>query len=161
MVSKNSEFCCYTENKFNMTTKQNRTSNGWNVSLWIAQILLAALFLMVGYIKSFTPIPELVKIIPFAGEMPGLVRFIGISELAGGLGLLLPSVLRIWPRLTIVAAAALVVVMALAVAFHAMRGESIAISSMVLIIAAYIIWGRIYKAPIKPRTFSKQSIVNS
>ncbi len=139
-----------------MTTKPTKTSKVWNISLWIAQLILAGMFLMAGYLKSFLPIPELSQIIPMAGEMPGLTRFIGVSELAGGLGLLLPAGLRILPRLTIVAAYALGVVMVLALLFHIQRGEyaSIGINVVLGVIAFFIGWGRTSKAPIRERGFA-------
>ena len=82
-----------------MTTKLVTRSKAWHISLWILQILLAGMFLMVGYMKTFTPIDELSKTVAIAGELPALIRFIGISELAAGLGLLLPAGLRILPLL--------------------------------------------------------------
>jgi hypothetical protein len=54
---------------------------------------------------------------------PALVRFIGVSELAGALGLIMPAITRIKPRLTPLAAAGLVLVMIFAAAFHILRGE--------------------------------------
>src|SRR5690606_21188374 len=106
-----------------MATKPTKSSKLWNVFLWIGQLILAGMFLMAGYMKTFVPIPELSQVIPMAGEMPGLTRFIGVSELAGGIGLLLPAALRILPQLTIAAAYALGVVMVLAILFHIQRGE--------------------------------------
>lgn len=137
-----------------MTTKHKTKSGGWNVALWISQILLAAMFLMVGFMKTFTPIPELSQTIPMAAEMPGFTRFIGVAELAGGLGLILPSALRILPQLTIIAAYALAVVMVLALLFHLWRGESQAIPTNVVLglIAGFIGWGRSSKAPVNPRS---------
>lgn len=136
-----------------MTTKHKTRSRVLNASLWIAQILLAAMFLMVGFMKSFVPIPELSKTIPMAAEMPGLTRFIGVAELAGGLGLVLPAALRLLPQLTVVAAYALAFVMVLALLFHLWRGESQAIGTNIVLglVAGFIGWGRSRKAPIAPR----------
>lgn len=145
-----------------MTTKHVKRSKTWHVILWIAQVLLAGMFLMVGFMKTATPISELSKMIPMAAEMPALIRFIGVSELAGGLGLLLPAGLRIWPQLTIVAAAALAFVMALAMIFHIVRGEFSAIGSNIFlgIVAGLIAWGRVHKAPIAARSTEKHSVAD-
>src|SRR5687768_13102625 len=116
-----------------MTTKHVKRSKAWHISLWIVQILLAGMFLMVGFMKTATQIDELSKTVPLAAEMPWLIRFVGISELAAGLGLLLPAALRILPRLTVLAAAALSLVMVLALLFHVMRGEYSAIGTNILL----------------------------
>ncbi|HEY0652267.1 MAG TPA: DoxX family protein [Chryseosolibacter sp.] len=143
-----------------MTAKQDKNSKGWNISLWVAQILLAIMFLQVGFMKTFVPIAELSKMVPLAAEMPGLIRFIGVSELAGGLGLLLPSALRIWPKGSVWAALALGFVMVLAAGFHASKNESVIINLVLLAVAAFIAWGRTYIAPIQPRA-THQSVVNN
>ena len=115
---------------------------------------------MAGFFKTAIPLSELSKIIPVAAEMPVLIRFIGISELAGGLGLLLPAALRIWPRLTGLAAAALALVMVLAVIFHIARGEAPAIGTNIVLglLAAFVAWGRLYKAPIATRSRRAHSV---
>ena len=65
-----------------------------NVALWIIQVLLAALFVFSGGMKLVLPIEKMQD--PVA--LPGLfLRFIGVCELLGGLGLILPSLLRIRP----------------------------------------------------------------
>ncbi len=72
-----------------------------NIALWIVQALLAALFLFAGGVKLITPIEEMTKQI----AMPGwFLRFIGVAEVLGALGLILPWLLRIKPVLTPLAA---------------------------------------------------------
>ena len=132
-----------------MTTQKN--NKAINISLWIAQGLLAAMFIMAGAMKATQPIEALAESLPWVTTTPlALVRFIGISELLGGIGLLLPSILRIKPSLTVWAAVGLAVVMVLAAGFHASRGEFSAIgaNAMFMAIAAFIAWGRSKKAPI-------------
>ena len=76
-----------------------------NIALWIAQALLALMFLMAGVMKVFQPIEALAESLPWVTSVSeGLVRFIGTSEFLGGLGLLLPSILRVKPFLTVWAA---------------------------------------------------------
>jgi uncharacterized membrane protein YphA (DoxX/SURF4 family) len=129
-------------------------NTGLHISLWIAQVLLALLFAGAGSAKVMTPLPELAKSLPFTADLPGwLVRFIGISEVAGALGLILPALFRILPRLTALAGLGLTSVMVLATIFHLVRGE---ISDMPMTIAigavaAFIAWGRSAKVPILPR----------
>lgn len=85
-----------------MTIKNNKTLN---IALWVAQALLAAMFLMAGAMKSTQPIEELGKSMPWVNDFSVVfVRFIGISELLGGIGLLLPAFLRIKPFFTPLAA---------------------------------------------------------
>jgi putative oxidoreductase len=132
------------------TTPQN-SSKALNVTLWIAQVLLAGMFIMSGFMKVAQPIEQLSQMLPWASEVSSaLVRFIGISELLGGIGLILPALLRIKPQLTAWAALGLVGVMIFAAIFHASRGEFSAIGMNVVLalIAAFVAWGRFKKAPI-------------
>lgn len=79
-----------------------------NVALWILQALLAALFVFAGGMKLVMPIEEMTKDI----ALPGLfLRFIGVAELLGGLGLVLPGLTGIRTMLTPLAAAGLTVIM--------------------------------------------------
>jgi hypothetical protein len=83
----------------------------------------------------------------------GLVRFIGASELLGGLGLVLPAATRVLPRLTALAGAALAFVMVLAATFHVMRGELGALPINLVLggLSAFVAWGRLKKVPVSPR----------
>ena len=130
-------------------------SKGLNIGLWILQGLLAFAFGMAGIMKLTTPIVELAKQLPWASEVPEmLVRFIGLSEFLGAVGLILPAATRIQPKLTGFAAVGLVVVMLLAGAFHISRGEIQALPASVILggLSAFVAWGRLKKAPIAPRS---------
>ena len=138
----------------NSITNQKSPSKALNITLWIAQVLLAGMFIMSGFMKVAQPIEELAKMLPWASQVPaGLVRFIGLSELLGGLGLILPALLRIKPVLTAWAAVGLATVMLFASIFHASRGEYSAIGMNVVLalIALFIAWGRFKKEPITSR----------
>ena len=137
-----------------METIAYKPSKALNISLWVAQILLAGMFIMAGAMKIFTPIEELGANAPWVKEMPNLVRFIGVSELLGGLGLILPSLLRIKPILTPIAAIGIVFIMILAALYHAKMGEfeSIGFTVVIALLAAFVAWGRFKKAPILPRS---------
>jgi putative oxidoreductase len=106
---------------------------------------------MAGATKLSQPAEVLAQSLPWVTSTPiALVRFIGLSEVLGGLGLILPALLRIKPFLTTWAAIGLAVVMLLAAIFHATRGEfsNIGINVVIMAIAAFIAWGRSSKAPI-------------
>ncbi len=128
-----------------------KSSKVLNISLWVAQGLLAALYLMAGGNKTFQSIEELAKMLPWVTEVPtGLVRFIGVAELLGAVGLLVPSILRIKPILTPYAAIGLAVVQILAAFFHISKGETSVVGAnfLFMAIAIFIAWGRLKKAPI-------------
>ena len=78
-----------------------------------------------------------------------MTTFIGISELLGGLGLLLPAITGMLPWLTPLAAAALALVMLLAAGFHASRKEwsGIAFNTVLLVLAVFVAYGRFFVAP--------------
>ena len=74
----------------------------------------------------------------------GTVRFIGIAELLGGLGLILPAATGIAPILTPIAATGLAVIMVLAAATHIRRKEpsGVAVNAVLFLLAAVVAWGR-------------------
>jgi uncharacterized membrane protein YphA (DoxX/SURF4 family) len=112
-----------------------------NIALWIIQALLAALFLFAGVTKLVLPIEEMTKQIP----MPGLfLRFIGVCEVLGAIGLILPWLLGIRPGLTPLAAAGLVLIMIGATVVTAMTGDIVmALFPLVVgILCAFVAHGR-------------------
>jgi uncharacterized membrane protein len=116
-----------------------------NVFLWILQVALAAMFGMAGVMKSTQPKEKLEPKLPWTADFStGTVRFIGIAELAGALGLILPAATGIAPVLTPLAATGLAIVMILAALTHARRKEpsAIAFNAVLLVVAAVIAWGR-------------------
>ena len=124
-----------------------------SVALWGAQGLLALFFVYAGFSKLFTPAADLAAMIPWTGEYAKLVTITGLVDLAGGLGILLPSLTRIQPRLTVLAALGLVVLQVLAAGFHLSRGEGamVPMNVVVLALAAFVLWGRAKARPIAPR----------
>jgi uncharacterized membrane protein YphA (DoxX/SURF4 family) len=115
-------------------------------ALWIVQALLALLFLFAGVSKFIMPIEEMTKDI----QMPAaFLRFIGVVEILGGLGLILPSLLRIRPGLTPLAAAALVIVMIGATVVSLKISVVTALMPLVVgLLAAFVAYGRWKLAPI-------------
>ena len=135
--------------------QQQQRSKALHITLWIAQVILAAMFLMSGFMKLSQPIDQLSKMLPWAAQVPeALVRFIGVAEVLGAVGLILPSLLRIQPKLTPIAAVGLALIMLFAVVFHISRGETpmIGMNFILIAIAAFIAWGRFKKAPIAPKS---------
>jgi len=127
---------------------------GLNIALWGVQILLGLAFFGAGLMKATTPVEELAANMPWVqGAMGSYVRFIGVSEVLGGLGLVLPAATRIKPGLTVLAALALAVVMVLATVTHVVRGEFDVIAFNLVLggLAAFVAWGRAKKAPIAAR----------
>lgn len=126
-----------------------------HISLWVAQGFLALAFGAAGTFKSTAPIPELLANgMTFVARHPeALVRFIGVSELLGAIGLILPSALRIAPRLSGVAGAALALVMVLAMGEHTMNGEFPALVPNIVLggLSAFVAWGRLVGSPISGR----------
>jgi len=91
-----------------------------NKTLWTIQGLLAALFLFAGGMKLALPIEALAGPVALPGAF---LRFIGVAEVLGGVGLVLPWLLKIRPILTPIAAAALVVIMIGAVVITSIGGS--------------------------------------
>jgi len=130
------------------TANQMRTLN---IILWVAQVILASMFIMAGYMKTTIPIEQLSVSLPWAKDVPAwLVRFIGASELLGALGLIFPSLLRIKPILTPFAALGIIAIMAMAAIFHICRTEfsGVVFTLILSLVAAFIAWGRFKKSPI-------------
>lgn len=134
--------------------EQKKNNKAIHITLWIAQGLLAVMFIMAGFMKATQPVDALAESLVWVTSTPlGLVRFIGVSELLGGIGLLLPAILRIKPFLTIWAALGIGAIMLLAAIFHGSRGEfeAIGFNVFMLAIALFIAWGRSKKAPISAK----------
>jgi len=75
----------------------NQESQVMNIALWIIQGLLAAMYLMAGFMKSFQTAKAKEQLPWATNRTDGFVRFVGISELLGALGLILPLITGILP----------------------------------------------------------------
>jgi uncharacterized membrane protein YphA (DoxX/SURF4 family) len=113
-----------------------------NVALWIVQILLAALFLFAGGVKLVTPIEEMLKQMPL--PLPGwFLRFTGVIEVLGAIGLIVPWLTGIRPGLTPLAAAGLVIVMIGAVIFTILADIAMALMPLAVgLLCAFVAYGR-------------------
>lgn len=133
-----------------METTIASPSRGLRIGLWIAQVLLALAFGAAGGMKLLTPYAKM------AGQMTlseGMVHFIGVSEVLGALGMILPAASRVAPKLTGVAGIGLATVMILAAGYHLQHGEASHLPPVFLLgaLAAFVAWGRLVKAPIAAR----------
>ena len=129
-----------------------------NIVLWIIQVLLALLFLFAGGMKLVIA-PEVLQSMGSPNQivLPGLlVRFIGVCEVLGGLGLILPGLLRLRPGLTPLAAAGLVIIMigATVLSFVSDGMAAALIPFVTGILAAFIAYGRWRLAPHRTRSGS-------
>lgn len=125
-----------------------------NVGLWVAQSALAASFVGGGIWKIATPVDKLAETFPWAGEVsPALLYTTSTFDILGGLGVLLPSLTRIKPRLAVLAALGCVALQGSAIAFHLSRDEAsdVPMNFVFAAVALFIAWGRWNQAPIEPR----------
>jgi uncharacterized membrane protein YphA (DoxX/SURF4 family) len=132
-----------------------------NIALWILQILLAVLYAWHGWLFVAPP-PELVEIMN-AEFAPWFRIFIGVAEWLAAAGLILPSVTRIMPWLTALAAAGLMIVMVSATGLHLFRGEiGSAISAAVLFgLVTFVAYMRWKVKPISPRKTALSNLSSS
>ena len=117
-----------------------------NIVLWIIQILLALLFLFAGGTKLFMSEAALTQMAPPNSIMLPilLLRFIGLCEVLGALGLILPGITRIRRGLTPLAACGLLIIMIGAVVISVMGlGAAAAITPLVAgVLCAVVAYGR-------------------
>lgn len=121
-----------------------------NIALWIVQVALAAMFVLAGMMKAFQ-YERARATLPWVKDVPrGLVTFIGVCELLGGLGLVLPGLTSILPWLTPLAATGLALIMLLAMIFHIRRGEGQAVlfNLVLLVLTVFVAYGRFAVAPL-------------
>src|SRR5882724_5261947 len=127
---------------------ESRGRSTMNVALWIVQGLLAALFLVAGGAKLVLPLDQMTG--PVA--LPGwFLRFVGLAEVLGALGLIFPGLLGIRPGLTPLAAAGLVIIMVGATVVM-WTGGMVAVALMnviVALLAAFVAYGRWRLAPYR------------
>lgn len=117
-----------------------------NIALWILQVLLALMFLFAGVMKLVIPPDVMAKMgSPNQVHIPGLLlRLIGVFEVLGGLGLILPGLLRIKRGLTPAAATGLVIIMIGAVVLTVMGDGVVAaiVPFIFTVLLALVAYGR-------------------
>ncbi len=122
-----------------------------NIVLWILQVLLGLAFLAFGYNHGFNVEKGKDRSgMSWMGAVPrGLMYFIGICEILGGLGLILPALTGLLPILTPSAATLLAIVMLFAAIFHVPRREypNTVVNIVLLVLTAFVAYGRFVLAP--------------
>src|SRR5258707_4377698 len=122
-----------------------------NIVLWIIQALLALLFLFAGGTKLTMSIEQMRAMgPPNQVLLPGLlIKFIGVCEVLGALGLILPGLFRIRPGLTPLAAAGLIIIMVGAIVSTLMSGvvAPALLPLVTLILLAFVAYGRMKQSP--------------
>jgi hypothetical protein len=119
-----------------------------NVALWIVQGLLAAIFLFAGGMKLVLSLDQMTGPVPVPGWF---LRFLGVVEVLGALGLILPGLLRVKPGLTPLAAAGLVIIFlgATVKGLKGGRAGAALISLVVGLLAAFVAYGRWRLRPLQ------------
>jgi len=120
-----------------------------NRTLWIVQVLLAALFLFAGGAKFLMPADHMTQGMP-AWMSISFLYFIGVCEILGGIGLILPGLLHIKPGLTPLAAAGLTIIVIGATAVTVMGGmiATALVPLVAAILAAFVTYGRWRLVPL-------------
>ena len=123
--------------------------------LWTMQVLLALIFLFAGGMKLIIP-PDVLMSMgpPNQVQLPGFfLQFIGVAEVLGGLGLILPGLMRIWTFLTPLAAAGLLIIMIGATVITLASGQvaGAAVPFVVGIMASFVAYARWREAQARQR----------
>lgn len=139
-----------------MAATTQRKFDGWAIALWLIQALLAVMFLYAGIMKA-TSTPEALAEMGWhwATTLPvWFILFVGVAEILGAVGIILPAATRILPWLTPLAAVGMVVVQVAAIILHGVRGETtgtIILNLILLVAALFVIFGRTKIRPITAR----------
>jgi uncharacterized membrane protein len=126
--------------------------------LWLTQSLLALTFFGGGVWKLITPVRELAAMIPWAGQVsPAFLYATASFDILGGVGVILPAITRIAPRLTVLAAVGCALLQASAIVFHFWREEAAntPFNFLVLTLCLFLVWGRGVAAPLRPRSSTR------
>lgn len=121
-----------------------------NIALWIVQAVLAFLFLSVGVVKVIRQEQARARTKWMADVSPKMLTFIGVCEMLGAVGIILPALTGILRWLTPLGAAGLALMMLLAMGFHARRGEYREMASVfvIFLLAAFVAYGRLVVSPL-------------
>lgn len=118
-----------------------------NIALWVIQVLLAGMYGMTGSMKTFQPakVRENPQMTWAHDKQDGYIRFVGVSELLGAVGLILPALTGILPWLTPLAAIGLALIQVLAIfTIHLPKKEYqvIPVNVVLLVLAIVAAYGR-------------------
>lgn len=136
-----------------MTDKHPSSTRRVELALWCLQAVLALTFVGTGAWKLSTPVAALAAKMPWMGQVSATFLYAtSVLDLLVGAGVLLPSLTRVAPRLTVAAALGGVALMVGAAVFHGQRGEwsSTPFNAVMAGLLAFVAWGRSRRAPIDP-----------
>jgi N-acyl homoserine lactone hydrolase len=119
-------------------------------TIWVLQWMLGVALIGAGSFKLSLPFDQAVEAFPWAADVPALFTVTSVLDILGGAGIILPSLIRILPRATVVAALGVVLLMLSSVVFYIVRGEASEIVPNVVMgtVAAGIAWARWRAVPI-------------
>jgi uncharacterized membrane protein YphA (DoxX/SURF4 family) len=156
------------EDRSDVTNQRRERRLTLDRTLWALQILLGFYFSGSGFGKVLLYDGDLYAQAPravswFAAVPQPLIVFIGVCELLGGVGVILPALARVKPKLTPLAAAGLAVTMVLATGFHLVRGEYALLPAPVVLggVAAFVAVGRSSRRPVAPAPLTARSVLVS
>ena len=130
-----------------MSSSTSPRRNRTNLWLWIVQVLLAVLFLFTGGSKMAMP----TAVLAAQSHLPGaFMKFIGVCEILGALGLVLPGLFHVRPQLTALAAACLIPIMiGASVSTAILMPALLPLPVIVLLLTAFVAYGRWRLAPLR------------
>lgn len=134
-----------------------------NTTLWVLQVILALSFMSGAMMKFFMPTEKLATMWGWTADNRLLVKTTAILDMFAGLGLILPALLRIQPKLTIYAAYATIVLMLAAIVFHIARNEASQMGGNIFftLSALFIAWGRSKKVPLVAKKIKDEDKQNA
>jgi len=137
-------------------TTQVKSGSKWlNIALWAIQILLAIGYVIAGMMKITNPISELALEMAYAADVPEwFVRTVGVLEIGGAVGIILPALLKTLTWLVPLSALCFSLVQVVAIGIHAVYGETaqfLAINLTLLAMSLFVLWGRWKKMPHQSR----------
>ena len=123
-----------------------------NLALWLIAIVLAVAFAGSGLLKLVRTKDQIVASgFGWAEDYsPSAIRLIGVAEILGAIGLIVPALVHIAPILVPLAAVGLALVMVGAAVVHARRKEIpfVAMNAVLLVLAVFVAWGRLGPYPL-------------
>lgn len=125
--------------------KTHKLAKVLNITLWFVQGLLLACLVWGASMKLFQPIEKLAIMWPWVSQISErLVKFTGVIDLLGGIGVIAPTLFKIKPKLTVLTAWGIVILMICASVFHILRGELSLIGANIMfaLMAGFVAWGR-------------------
>jgi hypothetical protein len=157
-----------TVNQLGIANQRRELRLTLNGVLWALQILWGFFFAGSGFGKVLLYDAALYAEAPravawYAAVPQPLIVLIGVCEVLGGAGLILPALTRVKPRLTPLAAAGLALTMILAAGFHIMRGEHALVPANLILgaVAAFIAVARSSQRPIAPAPLTTRRLLTS